>query len=336
MNSISLQSQVRLGVVPTHLKFVGGLVPDDDGKLPRIENGSLAVVDNMRTLTEQSSVKISCVQIPYFPGLDEADVSEMVEQFRGLDLEVHFILMVGGADPMNPDDEDQVTEMLVGGLNAAKKHGVEHVSSTSVEAWMQPGAQPKMGAEFESAVAQNVKLHTRAAREADVENSCVKAWHIEFLRGGEFQTFTDIGKIWKFVSAANQEMGTPFFKVMVDAAHCGDSDLTIPENEALISEIAAAGALGIFHASAKTTRGCLSTDDGWVGAMLAACAATGALEMAFVELFHHEDPALEALRELDSGHGVNTLDGRTYDRAVLDGLVDIGRRLNNLAARGVL
>ena len=259
----------------------------------------------------------------------------MVGAFKKLGLEVHFILMVGGADPMVPADEDKVVEMLIGGLNAAKQHGVEHVSSTSVEAWMQPDAKPKLGAEFDAAVAQNVKLHIRAAAEAGVEGSCVKAWHIEFLRGGEFQTFTDIGKIWKFVNSANQAMGRPFFKVMVDAAHCGDSVLSISENEALIEEIANAGALGIFHASAKTTRGCLSTDDGWIGALLAACAKTGCLEMVFVELFHHEDPALEALRNLEPGHGVDTTDGRSYDETVLDGLVDVGRRLNGMKTRKI-
>ncbi|MFT5304162.1 MAG: hypothetical protein ACI87E_001911 [Mariniblastus sp.] len=335
MNPIQMKSHVQLGVVPTHLKFVGGLVPDEHGKIPRDENGELIVVANLKSLTTQSVAKISCVQIPYFPGLDESDVAEMVGGFRELELDVHFIMMVGGVDPMNPADEDQVVEMLVGGLSAAKKHGVEHVSSTSVEAWMAGGA-PKVGAEFEAAVAQNVKVHTRAAREFGLEGSGIKAWHIEFLRGGEFQTFTDIGKVWSFVSAANTELGQPFFKVLVDAAHCGDSVLSITENEKLIEEIAAAGALGIFHASAKTTRGCLSTDDGWIGALLAACAKTGCLEMAFVELFHHEDPALEGLRALEPGHGIDTTDGRTYDEAVLDGLADVARRLNNLKARGLL
>lgn len=246
MNPIELKSQVRLGVVPTHLKFVGGLVPDEQGKIPRNDEGELILVANMQELTARSRAKIRCVQIPYFPGLDESDVAEMVKGFRSLDLEVHFILMVGGVDPMEPADEDQVVEMLVGGLAAAKLHGVEHVSSTSVEAWIQPGATPKLGAEFDAAVAQNVKVHVRAAREFGIEASGIKAWHIEFLRGGEFQTFTDIGKIWTFVRAANAELGHPFFKVLVDAAHCGDSVLSIPENEQLIEEIAAAGALGIL------------------------------------------------------------------------------------------
>jgi hypothetical protein len=58
--------------------------------------------------------------------------------------------------------------------------------------------------------------------------------------------------------------------------------------------------------------------------------------MAFVELFHHEDPALEALRDLDPGHGLDTTDGRSYDEAVIDGLVDVARRLNNLKTRGML
>lgn len=333
---ITLKPDVDLGVVPTHLKFVGGLVPDDGGKLPRDADGQLVVVANMVKLCSESAVKISCVQVPFFPGLDESDVKEMVDGFRALNLQVHFIMMVGGADPMNPDDEDAVVEILVGGLKAAKKHNIENVSSTSVEEWLKAGATRKDGDEFAAAVAQNVRVHTRAYKEAEVEGSSVQAWHIEFLRGGEFKTFTDIGRIWTFVEAANKALGKPFFKVMVDAAHCGDSSLSIPENEAIIQQIADGGALGIFHASAKTTRGCLSTDDGWIGALLTACARTGKLKTAFVEVFHHEDAALQGLRDLDSGHGIDTRDGRTYDQLVLEGLSDVARRLNNLVARKLM
>jgi len=123
---------------------------------------------------------------------------------------------------------------------------------------------------------------------------------------------------------------------MVDAAHCGNSELSIPENESLIADIADNDEMGIFHASAKTTRGCLSTDDGWIGALLAAAAKTGKLEHVFVEIFHHEDPILEGLRALDSGHGIDTTDGRTYRETVIDGLECVSRRLNNLVARGML
>ena len=245
-------------------------------------------------------------------------------------------MMVGGADPMNPTDEDAVVGMLVDGLTLAKRHGITQVASTSIEEWMKAGATPKVGAAFDAAVAQNAKVHSRAYEEAGLADSCVKAWHIEFLRGGEFQTFTDVSKAWAFVKAANGLLGKTFFKVMVDAAHCGDSSLTIPENEAVIVEMAAAGELGMFHASSKTTRGCLTTDDGWIGALLTACARTGKLEHVFVELFHHEDPAMEGLRQLDPGHGIDTRDGRSYRETVLDGVESVARRLNNLVARGLL
>lgn len=333
---IDLKVNVELGVVPTHLKFVGGLVPDEEGKMPRGDDGRLIVVANMEKLCNDSRVKIASAQVPFFPGVDEGDVSDLINGLKDLGLVVHLILMVGGADPMNPDDEEAVAGMLAAGLNAAKTHGVEHVSSTSVEEWMKEGATRKEGSEFEAAVAQNVNVHLRAYNEAGVEGSCIKNWHIEFLRGTEFQTFTDVGRCWEFVKAANKALGKTFFQVMVDAAHCGDSALSIPENEAIIEEMAAAGEFGIFHASAKTTRGCLSTDDGWISALMSCAARAGALDIVFVEVFHHEDAALEGLRNADPGHGVDTTDGRDYDQVVLDGLADVARRLNNLATRNIL
>ncbi|MEO0415799.1 MAG: hypothetical protein AAF226_12710 [Verrucomicrobiota bacterium] len=336
MATISLTPDIELGIVPTHIKFVGGLVPDDAGRLPRNDDGKLVVVDELAGMNADSPVKIQSAQVTVFPGVDEGDTDELINSIRDLDMAVHLIMMVGGADPMNPADEDAVVEMLTAGLEVAKKYGITQVASTSVEEWMQPGAQPKTGADFDAAVAQNVSAHIRAYEEAGLADSCVQNWHIEFLRGGEFQTFTSIERVWHFVKAANEKLGDKFFKIMVDAAHCGDSDLNIPENEDLIAQVAASDEMGMFHASAKTTRGCLSTDDGWIGALLAAAAKTGKLEYVFVELFHHEDDALEGLRNLDPGHGIDTTDGRTYRQAAIDGLVDVTHRLNNLSKRGIL
>jgi hypothetical protein len=53
-------------------------------------------------------------------------------------------------------------------------------------------------------------------------------------------------------------------------------------------------------------------------------------------MFDHSDEALELLRKLEPGHGVDTRDGRTYTEVMADGLGDIARRLNNLAARGFI
>jgi hypothetical protein len=76
-----------------------------------------------------------------------------------------------------------------------------------------------------------------------------------------------------------------------------------------------------FMLPPKPPAGCLTTDDGWIGALLAAYAPTGKLKHVFVELFHHQDPALAPLRKAVKGHGVNTTDGRTYNKTVTDGVV---------------
>ena len=75
-SNISLKTGVELGVVPTHVKFVGGLVPDDDGRLPRDDDGQLIVVSEMARLTSISPVKIQSAQITVFPGVDEGDQGE--------------------------------------------------------------------------------------------------------------------------------------------------------------------------------------------------------------------------------------------------------------------
>ena len=334
-SQIVLNSAIQLGVVPTHIKFVGGLVPDAAGKFPRNAAGTLEMVATMQNVCAHSPVRPSCVQIPYFASADPADVAELTAGLRSLGLEVHFIIMVGGANPMDPADEDAAVSQLVTSLKAAVTHGIRHVSSTSIEEWMSAKEGRRDGAAFEAAVAQNVRVHKRVYEEAGLNGSCVENWHIEFLRPGEFKTFTSVERGWAMVKAANQAVGKKFFKLLVDAAHCGDSAVSIDENADLIRRLAAAEELGIFHASAKTTRGCLSTDDGWIGALLTAAVRTGKLKHVFVEVFHHEDPALEALRKMDPGHGIDTRDGRSYEQVVVDGLVDVARRLNNLTARGI-
>ncbi|PQJ29358.1 hypothetical protein [Rubritalea profundi] len=333
--TIKLRADIEIGVCPTHVKFVGGLVPGDDGKLPRDENGELFAVAEMRRLIKRSAVKIDSVQISQFNGADADDLAEMYEQLQGFGLIVKIILMVGGANPMDPADEDAVVAQLVEGVNTAKKFGVTEVGSTSLEEWLS-GAPRKEGADFDAAVEQIIKVHKRVYDEAGIENSDLTVWQFEFLRGTEFTTFTDLGRVWKVAKGLNAILEKKFFKLLVDAAHCGDSALSIPENEALIEQIAESGELGMFHASALTTRGCLSTDDGWIGALLTACAKTGKLTEVIVELFHHEDEALAALREAVSGHGTDTLDGRSYTDAVVDGLENVSRRINNLVARGIL
>lgn len=329
---LTLKPNIALGLVPTHIKFIGGIAPNESGKFPREADGTLRVVAEMERICEQSPIKPTCTQISYFANSNAAEIDEMMSGLKKLGLDLHFIMMVGGANPMEPADEDNVVGQLVSSLKAAQKHQVASVSSTSIEEWMNGPENVNL----EAAIKQNVKVHLRALRESRLLESPIDAWHIEFLRPGEFKTFTNLRLAWEFVKAANKELGRDFFKLLVDAAHMGDSGLSIEENQQLIAEIAAANHLGIYHASAKTTRGCLSSDDGWIGATLHAAAKTGKLQTVFVEIFDHEDPALQALRDLDPGHGIDTRDGRSYTQTTIDALVETAHRLNNLHARGIL
>lgn len=333
---IVIKPSIQLGVVPTHLRFVGCLVPDDAGRYPRDESGEIRIVAGMRELCAASHVTMNCVQISVFPGCDDGDLDEMINKLRELGLDVDLIMMLGGVNPMNPADEDAVIGQLLPGMKAAVKHGIGTVSSTSIEGWMFPGETERTGKAFDQAVAQNVKVHLRVIEEAGLIGSSVQSWHIEFLRPGEFQTFTNIDRGRAYVQAANAALGKKFFKLIVDAAHCGNSGLSIDHNIATIRRLGENDELGAFHATPPTTRGCLSTDNGWIGALLAAAAATGKLEKVYVEMFHHEDDALQPLRDLEPGFGVDTRDGRSYTETMADGLADIAHRLNNFLARGIL
>jgi len=326
-------SPIKLGVCPTHLKFVGGLVPDENGRLPRNSEGQIKISAGLKRLTELSPVTLTTIQISLFSGAHEDDVMELMTGIRDLGISPDIILMIGGVEAANPADEDEFVRLAVEALGAAKKLGIESVASTSFEDWMNTNP-PKEGADYDAAVAQVIKAHLRAYKEADLANSAIISWDLEFLRPSEFTTFTNIRRAWDVVRGLNESLGSNFFRVLVDAAHCGDSGLSMAENQSAIQEIAAAGGMGAFHASAKTTRGCHTSDDGWISTLLSTCAETGALNKVIVEAFHHEDDALAALRESVPGHGVDTRDGRSYDQLIVDGLVDVTRRLNNLVARG--
>ena len=189
---------VSLGVVPTHIGFADGLAPDDAGRLPRDSHGILCAVAEMQLFcpgpgqNPRASGKApaaagpavpTAVQIPYFAAANQDDVAELVAGLReDCGLDVHFIAMVGGVDPMAAADEDAVVEQLVPSLEACIRHSVSEVSSTSIEAWMAPDAKRKDGAALEAAVEQNINVHLRAYAEAGLAGSCVQNWHIEFLR----------------------------------------------------------------------------------------------------------------------------------------------------------
>lgn len=335
ISPITNHSGVQLGILGTHLGFLDALVPNDDGRLPRNESGELVVFAGARDICEMSPVKVDSIQISAFGTTIPEDTDELVGKLKGIGLEPQLVMMVGGVNPYDPADEDAALAQLQVNIGAAIRNGIKQINSTSIEEWMS-GEPAKDEAEFQARVAQNIKLHARAYRESGLADSCVENWNIEFLRPGEFENFTSLAKLMPIIDGLRAETGNSFFRVLVDAAHCGDSGTTMAENETLIQQLAENDQLGPYHCSVPTTRGCLSSDDGWVPALLASSAKTGKLESAFVEIFRHDDPVLEGLRTLDPGHGVDTSGGRTYTELMVEGLIETARRLNNYKARGII
>lgn len=317
---------VRLGVCPAHFQFATTLAPDPEGHLPRQPNGELRIVGKLRGFLAKSPVRLAVIPIFVFSGTREEDIREMLEGIQSLGPTPEVIIMINGADPMNPGDEDEFVATAVGILDIATSLEIASVSSTTFEPWMDQ-APEKTGEAYEAAVTQLVKGHERIYREAGLAASSIKSWHLEFLRPVELSTFTNIRRSWDVVSRLNQAIGSNFFRVLVDASHCGDSGLSVEENRAVIREIAAADALGAFHASSKTTRGCLTTDEGWIDALLTTCLESGKLETVIVEAFDHTDEGLQPLRDAVPGHGVDTTKGRTYDQLIYDGLTLVNSRI---------
>jgi len=323
-------SPLRLGVCPAHFKFADVLAPDENGKLPRHPDGQLKVLTELKQFLTDSPVPLSVIPMFTFSGTQKEDLRETLAGIQSLGVTPEAILMINGADPMNPDDEDKFVALAMEILEIAKSLNIDAVCSTTFEQWMDP-APAKTGADYDAAVTQLVKAHQRIYEEADLANSSIKSWHMEFLRPVEFSTFTNVRSAWDVVKGINEKIGTNFFRVLVDASHCGDSDLTIEDNQNVIREIAAAGALGAFHASVKTTRGCLTTDEGWIDSLLTTSLETGKLETVIVEAFDHTDEGLQPLRDAVPGHGVDTTKGRSYNQLIFDGLDLVNSRINDLA-----
>ena len=330
MNSeIINHSSVKIGFVPSHIGLAKSHLPDENGRLSRNVDGDLDLLAGIAETVALSQVKIDTVQVMTFTGVVTEDFDELLEGICGLGVEPQIILMIGGVDPMDPVDEDACVIHLLEGVGLAKRHKLRHIASTSAEGWMSSPA-PKDNAEYLARVDQVIQVHSRVYKEAELENSSIESWSLEFLRPGEMNTFTSIPKIQPVVSGLNEIVGGSFFKILIDAAHCGDGELSIGANELLIAESASRGEFNVFHASVPTTRGCHASDRGWVAPLLKVAVDAGRLEYVFIEVFQHSDPILEALREYDPRHGVDTSEGRGYIDVVCDNLGYLANQLNSL------
>ena len=109
---------------------------------------------------------MDAIQISSFGGTKSDDADELITNLKRLGLEAQLVMMVGGVNPMNPDDEDGAVEQLLVHIETAKRHGITQVNSTSVETWLD-GEPPKNDEEFQARIAQNIKLHHRVYRDGE-------------------------------------------------------------------------------------------------------------------------------------------------------------------------
>ncbi len=62
MAKIALKPNLQIGIVPTHIKFVGGLVPDENGKMPRGQDGKMLISTELEHIYQTSRVAPNCAQ----------------------------------------------------------------------------------------------------------------------------------------------------------------------------------------------------------------------------------------------------------------------------------
>ena len=79
---ITNKSGVELGIVPTHAGFVGGLIPDDEGRLARTDDGQIVILSEVTRLTGITRVKLDSLQLPVIPGTDEGDLDELANGLK--------------------------------------------------------------------------------------------------------------------------------------------------------------------------------------------------------------------------------------------------------------
>ena len=152
MSTITLKPNLELGVVPTHIKFVGGLVPDANGKLPRGEDGRLLSVAELARLRQVSPVKITSAQVPVFPGMDPTDVEDLFGGIKAIGMKPHMIMMVAGS-------EVPKFTVIVNGSYGAGNYGMAGRAFDPRLLFMWPQAQISvMGAEQAAGVLTDVKI----------------------------------------------------------------------------------------------------------------------------------------------------------------------------------
>ena len=88
--------------------------------MPRHPDGRLKLLAALDALNQDSPLELSVIPTFVFSGTREDDVREMLVGIKEMGLIPEVIIMVNGANPMLPGEEDQFVEIATGILNIAK------------------------------------------------------------------------------------------------------------------------------------------------------------------------------------------------------------------------
>jgi hypothetical protein len=132
--SITLKPDIALGIVPTHLRFVGGLVPDAEGRLPRNADGEIIIVAGVGELLEVSPVAFRSAQVSLFPGTQSEELDRLVAGLKALGLDVEF-LFINVARPLEPRGSmgGALQEAALRGSRFARKARLFEVTASLIQ-----------------------------------------------------------------------------------------------------------------------------------------------------------------------------------------------------------
>lgn len=337
-------SFVQTGLVTTHLGFLT-MTGDPYGC------GRPHVVTGMERLTKLRPMPDGVIQFPVFPNMTDGSnnkaVDELVTGLKGMCKEIVPIIMFD-ADPHGDDgQQEQYVTTLTAGLSWAGKHGCRRACATLYEKWMSGNPRVSDSNRLKDMDNRLGKLVGAAYKKAKAAGAIPDELHAEGLRPGwrngvvcegEFSTYTSLDRWVLGAHAINTEIGgdKPFVLVLPDAAHIGDSRMSVAEIRNWLKRMVSDKLGGIAHASAPTTRGCLHTAKAWLKGFLELLAKEGLLHTVLTEVFYWDDALLEALRAPHIGFGKNTFNGRTPNQVVIDGMNLVDELLTEFVFQNLL
>lgn len=332
MKTVRNKSKVKFGVVMVHRGF-------DAHKLT--PSGKFDYVFALDWLIDHSPVKISTVQVPLFPdhlckGKGLGTTKKLFRELRKRVKNVVAVLMLT-TNPLDPANKAVAIETLRNGLIQAGKLGVRTCSATSFEAWLNGtvnGLKPLKGKKLTQAIDLLVDIHVQAIKDALADGCKVRYLDMEYLRPGEFTTFTNMNIALRVIHRINEKLQMGFCRLLDDTAHAEDSGLPLGAQDRVRNNAGFYDEHGTCHASEPTTRGAIGVSSSAVVDGIRSMAMHGELRDLLVEIFDCAGEETAPMRKYIKGYGRKTYGN--INEAMVEALILVQKTINGLVKEGVL